>query len=126
MQRTLWFYLIFFWCLLGWKVATSEARPQPKWQYTYATWYGPGFYGNRTRCGQLYTKQIRGIAVRSMSCGTKLTICRRGRCVRVRVIDGGGRFDLSARTAQDLCRCWAPYSMNVRWARGWHNGQAVR
>ena len=100
-------------------MATTTTQAHAGWKTERATWYGPGFYGKTTRCGHVYTGQIRGIAVDRMKCGTKLTICRRGTCVRVRVIDGGGAFDLSARTAQDLCRCWAPYTMNVRWRRGW-------
>lgn len=95
---------------------------------TKATWYGPGFYGNGTACGYHYTIRHRGVAVPSagkywLPCNTKLTICRRGKCVRVRITDTGGfrdhRFDLSARTAMDLCRCWAPYTMSVKWKKGW-------
>lgn len=121
-RRVLMTYIVVFCMLLVAKTATAEAR----WQYSRATWYGPGFYGNHTRCGQLYTIHTRGIAVDSMACGTKLTVCRRGRCVRIRVIDGGGAFDLTARTAIDLCRCWSPYTMNVRWKRGWVYRQAAR
>lgn len=113
--------------LLSYSPSRAEARPAPSaWTYQYATWYGPGFYGKTTKCGQRYTQYVRGVAARNMRCGSKLTICRRGRCVRVKVIDGGGYFDLSARTAKDLCRCNAPYSMNVRYARGWLYGQALR
>ncbi|MGH2950388.1 MAG: septal ring lytic transglycosylase RlpA family protein, partial [Solirubrobacteraceae bacterium] len=35
-----------------------------------ASWYGPGFYGNRTACGQLYTPEIVGVAHRTLPCGT--------------------------------------------------------
>lgn len=98
------------------------------WDSATATWYGPGFYGNTTACGHRYSIRHRGVAVPSggryhLRCGTRLTICRRGTCVRVRVTDTGGfrnhRFDLSARTAMDLCGCWKPYTMRVRWRRGW-------
>lgn len=106
--------------LLAMWPATSEAR---SWTTTTATWYGPGFYGNTTACGQRYTIRTRGVAHMSLRCGTKLTICRRGKCVKVKVIDRGAfdprNFDLSARTAMDLCRCWRPYTMTVRWRRGW-------
>lgn len=108
--------------------ATADKAQAYQWHRDTATWYGPGFYGNTTACGQRYTQRIRGVAVpgsgpRHMRCGAKLTICRRGGCVRVRVIDTGGfrnhQFDLSARTAMDLCKCWRPYTMTVRWKRGW-------
>lgn len=108
--------------LLGW---TSAADAAPRMEKATATWYGPGFYGNTTACGQRYTMRLRGVAVPAGGrnrCGQRLTICRRGVCVRVRVIDTGAfahTFDLSARTAMDLCGCWRPYTMSVRWHRGW-------
>jgi rare lipoprotein A (peptidoglycan hydrolase) len=78
-----------------------------------ASWYGPGFYGNRTACGQLYTPEIIGVAHRTLPCGTLLTIEYRGRAMTVPVIDRGpyiaGRtLDLSNATrlamgCPDLC-----------------------
>lgn len=71
------------------------------WHVTTASWYGPGFYGNRTACGLRYTKTIVGVAHRSLPCGTRLQIRWRGKTVTVPVIDRGpyvkGRdLDLSA------------------------------
>ena len=78
-----------------------------------ASWYGPGFYGNRTACGQLYTPEIHGVAHKTLPCGTLLQLEFRGRVVTVPVIDRGpfiaGRtLDLSNATRQalactDLC-----------------------
>jgi rare lipoprotein A len=78
-----------------------------------ASWYGPGFYGNRTACGQLYTPQIIGVAHKTLPCGTMLELEFRGRVVIVPVIDRGpfiaGRtLDLSNATraalaCTDLC-----------------------
>ena len=34
------------------------------------SWYGPGFYGNRTACGQRYSRNIVGVAHRTLPCGT--------------------------------------------------------
>jgi rare lipoprotein A len=78
-----------------------------------ASWYGPGFYGNRTACGQIYTPQIAGVAHRTLPCGTVLTLEYGGRSVTVTVIDRGpyiaGRtLDLSNATrlalaCPDLC-----------------------
>jgi Lytic transglycolase len=78
-----------------------------------ASWYGPGFYGNRTACGQLYTPEIIGVAHRTLRCGTLLVLEYRGRTMTVPVIDRGpyiaGRtLDLSNATrlamgCPDLC-----------------------
>lgn len=54
-----------------------------------ATWYGPGFWGNRTACGQTLKKGTVGVAHKKLPCGTKVTIGYRGRFVRTRVIDRG-------------------------------------
>src|SRR5690349_17548594 len=35
-----------------------------------ASWYGPGFFGNRTSCGQTLTEDVVGVAHRSLPCGT--------------------------------------------------------
>ena len=78
-----------------------------------ASWYGPGFYGNRTACGQTFTPEILGIAHLTLPCGTVVTLTYGGRTVAVPVIDRGpyvaGRtLDLSAATkaalgCTDLC-----------------------
>jgi rare lipoprotein A (RlpA)-like double-psi beta-barrel protein len=78
-----------------------------------ASWYGPGFYGNRTACGQAYSPQIVGVAHRTLPCGTLLTLSYGGRSLTVPVIDRGpyiaGRtLDLSNATrlalgCPDLC-----------------------
>lgn len=78
-----------------------------------ASWFGPGFYGNRTACGQTYTPQILGVAHQTLPCGTQLTLTYGGRSVTVAVIDRGpyvvGRtLDLSNATkialgCGDLC-----------------------
>ncbi|MBI2773406.1 MAG: hypothetical protein HYX56_02800 [Chloroflexi bacterium] len=79
-----------------------------------ASWYGPGFFGNKTACGQTYTPEIMGVAHRTLRCGTLLRITSpAGQTVTVAVIDRGpfiaGRsLDLSNATRQalqcsDLC-----------------------
>lgn len=78
-----------------------------------ASWYGPGFYGNRTACGQLYTPEILGVANLTLPCGTRLTLSYGSRSLTVTVIDRGpyvaGRtLDLSNATkialgCTDLC-----------------------
>jgi rare lipoprotein A len=77
------------------------------YRWAYASWYGPGLYGNPLGCGgTLYAGRI-GVAHKSLPCGSRLTLRHRGRTVRVRVIDRGpyvaGReYDLTEATARRL------------------------
>ena len=69
-------------------------------QRTGATWYGPGFFGNQTACGQVLRRGTIGVAHRSLPCGTKVTFAYHGRYLVVPVIDrgpysGGYDFDLT-------------------------------
>ena len=78
-----------------------------------ASWYGPGFYGNKTACGQTYTPEILGVAHLPLPCGTRLTLTYGARSITVTVIDrgpyvGGRAIDLSNATrlalgCADLC-----------------------
>jgi rare lipoprotein A (peptidoglycan hydrolase) len=54
-----------------------------------ATWYGPGFYGKRTACGQTLRPGTLGVAHRSLPCGTTVKFVFGGRQVVTRVIDRG-------------------------------------
>jgi hypothetical protein len=94
--------------------ATLPPLPDPPTSgIVIASWYGPGFYGNRTACGQVYTPEIIGVAHRTLRCGTMLVLEYRGRTMTVPVIDRGpyiaGRtLDLSNATrlamgCSDLC-----------------------
>jgi rare lipoprotein A (peptidoglycan hydrolase) len=94
--------------------ATLPQLPDPPTSgIVIASWYGPGFYGNRTACGQVYTPEIIGVAHRTLRCGTMLVLEYRGRTMTVPVIDRGpyiaGRtLDLSNATrlamgCPDLC-----------------------
>ena len=99
--------------------AAAPAAPEPVaapavgGSLVLASWYGPGFYGNRTACGQIYSSQIMGVAHKALPCGTLLVLTYGGRSVTVPVIDRGpyiaGRtLDLSAATkgslgCPDLC-----------------------
>jgi rare lipoprotein A len=74
---------------------------------TFASWYGPGLYGNSTACGGALTPWRLGVAHKSLPCGTKVTFRYRGRSVTVPVIDRGpyvsGReWDLTAATKAAL------------------------
>jgi peptidoglycan hydrolase-like protein with peptidoglycan-binding domain len=72
-----------------------------------ASWYGPGFFGNRTACGQTLRPTTRGVAHKTLPCGSRVLIGYRGRFVITTVIDrgpfvGGRSWDLTAATARSL------------------------
>jgi rare lipoprotein A (peptidoglycan hydrolase) len=86
------------------------------------SWYGPGFYGNRTACGQTLTTTIVGVAHRSLPCGTPVVFRNpaNGIVVRATVIDRGpyvsGRhWDLSAGLCRALDHC---YTGTLNWKYG--------
>jgi hypothetical protein len=71
-----------------------------------ATWYGPGFYGNRTACGKRLQPGTLGVAHRSLPCGTDVAFLYQGRTITVPVIDrgpyGSAEWDLTQETAERL------------------------
>jgi rare lipoprotein A len=72
-----------------------------------ATWYGPGFFGNRTACGATLRHRTLGVAHKRLPCGTKIALRYRGRTVVVPVIDRGPysrgvEYDLTEATARKL------------------------
>lgn len=74
---------------------------------SYASWYGPGFYGNTTACGQTLRKGTIGVAHKKLPCGTKVTFAHQGRWVRAKVIDrgpyiAGRKWDLTYQLALQL------------------------
>lgn len=120
----------------------SVLRPNPLRFHgpVTATWYGPGLYGNRFACAgktapdgtelpTRYWRGVRGVAHRYLPCGTRIMLRRwhptehRYRFALVRVIDRGpysaATFDLTARTAMDLCACTRPYTMKTSWRKSW-------
>jgi Lytic transglycolase len=91
-------------------------------------WYGPGFYGHRTACGQLMDKWLIGVASRTLPCGSLVTLSYRGRTRTVPVVDRGPwppkserrsmPFDATARLAIKLTG-HPPYTAHdVLWRRG--------
>jgi hypothetical protein len=73
-----------------------------------ATWYGPGFFGNRTACGQVLSESTVGVAHRTLPCGTKVAFLYDGRVLTVPVIDrgpyggAGADWDLTQAAARAL------------------------
>jgi rare lipoprotein A (peptidoglycan hydrolase) len=71
-----------------------------------ATWFGPGFYGRRTACGQTLTPTLLGLAHRTLPCGTLVRVSYEGRTLTLPVLDRGpysrADWDLTAGAAQAL------------------------
>jgi rare lipoprotein A (peptidoglycan hydrolase) len=73
-----------------------------------ATWFGPGFYGNRTACGQTLTPSVVGVANRTLPCGTLVKVSYGTRTLTIPVLDRGpyshigADWDLTAGAAQSL------------------------
>jgi rare lipoprotein A (peptidoglycan hydrolase) len=72
-----------------------------------ATWFGPGFYGRQTACGQILTREVLGVAHRTLPCGTLVRLSYRGHSMVVPVIDRGPyahgvTWDLTAAAAHAL------------------------
>ena len=92
--------------------AASASAPAPTAQLTVArgaiaTWFGPGFYGKRTACGEVMSPTLLGVAHRSLPCGTMVAISYGGRSITVPVVDRGpyahgASWDLTTATAQAL------------------------
>jgi rare lipoprotein A len=72
-----------------------------------ATWFGPGFYGQRTACGQTLTPAVVGVANRTLPCGTLVRVSYQGHTLTLPVLDRGpyanhADWDLTAGAAQAL------------------------
>jgi rare lipoprotein A len=72
-----------------------------------ASWYGPGFYGGRTACGYTLDASIKGVANKSLPCGTRVRFRYHGRTTVAKVIDrgpyaGGREWDLTPATKRAL------------------------
>ena len=81
-------------------LTSAQVNAITGWHTAKASWYGPGFYGNQTADGTLYTETILLVAHKTLPLGTKVAISYNGRTVVVPVKDRGpyieGRdFDLS-------------------------------
>ena len=68
--------------------ATPEASLEV-YREIVATWYGPGFYGHRTACGETLTKHLVGLADRTLPCGTPISLTYNGQTLTMPVIDRG-------------------------------------
>jgi rare lipoprotein A (peptidoglycan hydrolase) len=84
-------------------------HPSAPAQVTTASWYGPGFHGHRTSCGEVYNQHALTAASRTLPIGShaKVTNLATGKSVVVRINDHGpyvrGRgIDLSRAAAKRI------------------------
>ncbi|MDQ6776362.1 MAG: septal ring lytic transglycosylase RlpA family protein [Actinomycetota bacterium] len=92
--------------------ASQAGQASPTLQITVfrpaiATFYGKGFFGQRTACGTILRRSTPGVASRTLKCGTLVQIYYGGRSIVVPVIDRGpyannASWDLTQATAQAL------------------------
>ncbi len=68
---------------------TSGTPAAPSTKAQIATWFGPGFYGQKTACGQTMSSVIVGVASRTLPCGTLVLVNYKGHHLTVPVIDRG-------------------------------------
>ncbi len=102
--------------------AKREARA-PQWRLDgNISWYGPGMYGSRTACGVDLTPSVRGVASRTLPCGTMVTFKNpaNGHQATVPVIDrgpyvGGRIWDMSGGLCTYLDHC---YTGTILWHIG--------
>ena len=92
----------------GVSAASSPASPAAIHKTGIATWFGPGFYGKKTACGQTMTPALVGVANRTLPCGTLVKVSYRGHLLTLPVIDRGpyshigADWDLTTGAAQTL------------------------
>lgn len=87
--------------------SASTPRTVVVYKAATATWYGPGFYGKRTACGQRLTRRLVGVANRHLRCGTEVQVRYRGRTLVAPVVDRGpysrhAQWDLTSAAAKRL------------------------
>jgi rare lipoprotein A (peptidoglycan hydrolase) len=87
--------------------AAATTPNAPVHKMAIATWFGPGFYGQKTACGQTLTPEVVGVANRTLPCGTLVKISYKGHTLTVPVLDRGpyahgADWDLTAGAATAL------------------------
>ncbi len=93
------------------------------WNYDAdVSWYGPGFYGSGTACGETLTTTLIGVANLTLPCGTLVTFRNpaNGRVVTAPVVDrgpyvSGRQWDLTGGLCLALDHC---YTGPIYWHLG--------
>lgn len=67
----------------------SSSSSSGSWRSSWASWYGPGLYGNGLACGGVLEAGSMVVAHKTIACGTRLEVCWAGRCARAYVGDRG-------------------------------------
>jgi rare lipoprotein A (peptidoglycan hydrolase) len=86
----------------------SAPAPSTIHKVALATWFGPGFYGQKTACGQTLTPAVVGVANRTLPCGTLVKFSYHGHAAVIPVIDrgpyahNGAQWDLTSGAASAL------------------------
>lgn len=88
----------------GVAVEDAHAGPAKGFEATWASWYGPGLWGNVLGCGGTLQEDTIGVAHKTKTCGARVRVCAQ-RCATAAVIDRGpfvaGReYDLTARLSR--------------------------
>jgi rare lipoprotein A (peptidoglycan hydrolase) len=65
-------------------------------------WFGYGLYNHKTACGERLTKDLIGVASRTLPCGQWMTITWHGHTIQARVVDRGPYPPRSQRHAMPL------------------------
>ena len=103
------------------RVSTPGSISKSVWHHdSNISWYGPRFYGNGTACGPKLTKELVGVAHRTLPCGTLVTFRYKGRTLTVPVVDRGpyvaGRtWDLTHGACAILRHC---FTGSIEWRLG--------
>jgi hypothetical protein len=92
------------------RTAAAQSAPTASvnvYRPAMATFYGPGFFGRQTACGQVLTPDLHGVAHKRLPCGTLVAVTYAGREIVVPVIDRGPfngdyAWDLTQATADAL------------------------
>ncbi|HEV2944618.1 MAG TPA: septal ring lytic transglycosylase RlpA family protein [Solirubrobacteraceae bacterium] len=91
----------------GGAVSPAAGTPVKVHKTALATWFGPGFYGQQTACGQTLTPATVGVANRKLPCGTLVKVSYHHQRLTLPVVDrgpyaNGADWDLTAAAAQTL------------------------
>ncbi len=86
---------------------SSQAAEITIYHPALATYFGIGFYGKQTACGQTLKQQVIGVANRTLPCGTLVEVSYGDHRLTVPVIDrgpyaNGASWDLTEAAAQAL------------------------